>query len=201
MKNLKKALSMVLASAMLFGMMVVGTGAAHTDVTAEHNKEAIEVVSTVGIMGANEEFNPDAKITRNEMAVVMVNMLGLDAKEFAGASTFTDGDNKHWAAREIAIVQDLGWIEGYPNNTFKPDDTLTRAEMVTMINRVLQRVPEHKTDLLPDMVQWPDNMDPFKWYYLAIQEATNSHDYSRKENGYEYWTVLKEVRDWSELER
>ena len=76
-----------------------------------------------------------------------------------------------------------------------------RRRLNEEINRVLQRVPEHKTDLLPDMVQWPDNMDPFKWYYLAIQEATNSHDYSRKENGYEYWTVLKEVRDRSELER
>ena len=76
-----------------------------------------------------------------------------------------------------------------------------RRRLNEEINRVLQRVPEHKTDLLPDMVQWPDNMDPSKWYYLAIQEATNSHDYGRKENGYEYWTVLKEVRDWSELER
>ena len=70
-----------------------------------------------------------------------------------------------------------------------------------MINRVLQRVPAHKTDLLPDMVQWADNMDPSKWYYLAMQEATNSHDYGRKKSGYEYWTALKAVRDWSELEQ
>ena len=90
MKNLKKALSMVLASAMLFGMMVVGTGAAYADVKDEHNEEAIGVVSMVGIMGANDEFNPDAKITRNEMAVVMVNMLDLDTDDFAGASQFTD---------------------------------------------------------------------------------------------------------------
>ena len=72
---------------------------------------------------------------------------------------------------------------------------------MTLINRVLQRVPEHEDDLLDNMTTWPDNMDTSKWYYLAVQEATNSHDYGRKKNGYEYWTVLKEVRDWSELER
>ena len=72
---------------------------------------------------------------------------------------------------------------------------------MAMVNRVLQRIPEHTGDLLDDMVIWPDNMDTGKWYYLTVQEATNSHNYDRKTNGYEYWTELREVRDWTALER
>ena len=72
---------------------------------------------------------------------------------------------------------------------------------MTLVNRVLQRVPEYASDLLDNMIKWPDNMDIKKWYYLAVQEATNSHIYARKENGYEYWISLREVRDWAALER
>ena len=106
----------------------------------------------------------------------------------------------------------LGWIMGYEDNTFRPDKAITRAEAVTMINRVLCRLPEDTDDLLSgmnpqspedllkDMVTWPDNQDPSQWYYLAIQEATNSHDYERTTGIYETWTQLRETPDWSQYE-
>ena len=135
MKNLKKALSMVLASAMLFGMMVVGTGAAHSDVKAEHNVEAIAVVSAAGIMGANEEFNPDAKITRNEMAVVMVNMLGLDAEDYAGASKFTDVPA--WAADYVDACYANGIVSGVSATEFNGSANVTAAEAALMMQKAL----------------------------------------------------------------
>ncbi|MDO4542822.1 MAG: S-layer homology domain-containing protein, partial [Bacillota bacterium] len=92
-------------------------------------------------------------------------------------------------------------ILGYTDGTFRPDQLITRAEAMTMVNRVLQRVPESPSDLLSNMITWSDNMDTAKWYYLAVQEATNSHDYTRKTNGYETWTQLRDVRDWNELEK
>jgi len=70
-----------------------------------------------------------------------------------------------------------------------------------MINRVLQRIPESVDDLLPEMVTWQDNLDPAVWYYLMVQEATNSHYYERKANGYERWQALRPVRDWAALEQ
>ena len=91
--------------------------------------------------------------------------------------------------------------------TYTYDDILPILPIIhitgsaTLINRVLQRVPERKSDLLDNMITWPDNMDTSKWYYLAVQEATNSHDYNRKKNGYEYWTELRKNRDWVALER
>ena len=84
----------------------------------------------------------------------------------------------------------LGWIMGYEDNTFRPDKAITRAEAVTMINRVLQRNPQSPEDLLKDMVTWPDNQDPSQWYYLAIQEATNSHTYT-KSGTHETWKKLR----------
>ena len=72
---------------------------------------------------------------------------------------------------------------------------------MTLVNRVLQRIPESTADLIPDMIVWPDNMDTSAWYYLAVQEATNSHDYVRKENGYESWVMLLPVRDWTVFEK
>lgn len=160
---------------------------------------AVSTLSAMGIINGYDDgnFYPNASITRAQFATIAARF---DAAGNTTGATFSDIYD-HWAQREINVAYNNGWILGYSDGTFRPNQNITRAEAITMINRVLQRVPEHKTDLLPDMVQWPDNMDPSKWYYLAIQEATNSHDYGRKENGYEYWTVLKEVRDWSELER
>ena len=147
---------------------------------------------------ADGNFYPNATITRAQFAAIAARF---DAAGNTTGAVFRDIYN-HWAQREINMAYNNDWILGYSDGTFRPNQNITRAEAVTLINRVLQRVPETPEDLLEEMVQWPDNMDPAKWYYLAIQEATNSHDYSRKEkNGCEHWTELKEVRDWAELER
>jgi nucleotide-binding universal stress UspA family protein len=102
--------------------------------------------------------------------------------------------------RAIIIAANNGWVEGY-NGLFRPDDYITRAEAMTLVNRVLHRLPETEHDLLEYMVIWPDNMDVNAWYYLAVQEATNSHDYNRKPNPvFETWTEFMEPYDWSLLE-
>ena len=134
MKNLKKALSLVLASAMLIGMMVVGTGAAHSDVKAEHNEVAIAVVSAAGIMGAGSEFNPDGEITRGEMAVIMTNMLGLDTKEFQGASNFADAG---WAADYIDACYANGVMAGISATQFGTNVKLTTAQAALMMLKAL----------------------------------------------------------------
>lgn len=89
-----------------------------------------------------------------------------------------------------------GWVNGYSDGTFKPDRNITRAEAMALINRMLNRAPETLNDLLPGMNRWADNMDTTEWYYLDVQEATNSHDYERKSNGCETWTKLTKVPDW-----
>ena len=93
----------------------------------------------------------------------------------------------------------LGWIDGYPDDTFRPDQPITRAEAMTLINRVLQRLPETEQDLLDVMTVWPDN-SAYDWYYLAVQEATNSHEYRHKGQIYEYWIRLTADPDWERYE-
>jgi len=84
-----------------------------------------------------------------------------------------------------------GWVEGQPDGSFAPDRSISRAEAMTLVNRVLGRLPEDESDLLPGMRTWPDNTDPNLWYYLPVQEATNGHDFNRKNDGvYEYWTKI-----------
>lgn len=134
MKNLKKALSLVLASAMLFGMMVVGTGAAYADVKAEHNEEAIAVVAAAGIMGAGDSFNPDGEITRGEMAVIMVNMLDLDVADFKGASNFTDAG---WAADYIDACYANGIMAGVSATEFGTTVKVTTAQAALMMLKAL----------------------------------------------------------------
>ena len=160
---------------------------------------AVSTLSAMGIINgyADGNFYPNASITRAQFAAIAARF---DAVGNTTGAVFSDIYG-HWAQREINVAYNNGWILGYSDGTFRPNRNISRAEAITLINRVLQRVPERKDDLLAEMVQWPDNMDPAAWYYLAIQEATNSHDYGRKKNGYEYWTALKEVRDWAELER
>ena len=134
MKNLKKALSLVLASAMLVGMMVVGTGAVHSDVKDEHNVEAIAVVSALEIMGAGETFNPDGEITRGEMAVIMTKMLALDTKEFKGASNFVDAG---WAADYIDACYANGIMAGVSATEFGTNIKLTTAQAALMMLKAL----------------------------------------------------------------
>ena len=122
-----------------------------------------------------------------------------DDSEYEIVDNFTDVSN-HWAEAEIHEAAAHGWIRGYNDGTFKPDQFITRAEAMTMINRVLNRVPETADDLLDDMVKWPDNSDKSAWYYLAVQEATNSHNYDMKNHIYEKWTKIKEAKDWTKYE-
>lgn len=144
-------------------------------------------------------FDPDAPITRAEFATIAVRFFG---GTYEGEDIFPDIAG-HWANQYINRAAVLGIIEGRGDGTFDPDANITRAEAMTIVNRTLGRAPstEH---MLPDMITWPDNMDTSTWYYAAVQEATNSHDFELIEvNGtqVESWTVLQPVRDWAALER
>ena len=120
---------------------------------------------------AGAAFRPNEAITRAELAA----MLAQFADTRSARSTFNDVSARHWAADEIAVCAELGWINGYPDGTFRPDQTVTRAEMMAMINRALGRSPKSASDLPSGMKTWSDNADTGKWYYLDVQEATNSH--------------------------
>ena len=162
---------------------------------------AISTLSSMGIVKGNPDgtFDPDAPITRAEFAAIAARF---DDKNTNNTSNFSDIAS-HWAKDEIGVAANKGWINGYPDSTFRPDQYITRAEAMTLVNRVLNRLPEKSEDLLDDMIKWPDNADASVWYYLAVQEATNSHDYSDKSDAdkYEKWTKLRENRDWTELEK
>jgi len=159
-------------------------------------------ISTMAAMGIVEgypdgTFRPDDFITRAEFAAIAARF------ELEGnpEGNFFNDIGDHWAEELINIAANNGWVDGYPDGSFCPDKDITRAEAMTMVNRILHRIPEFDTDLLNGMTEWPDNMDKKMWYYLAVQEATNSHDYKRKENPiYETWVDLRENRDWTELE-
>ena len=157
-----------------------------------HNK-AISTMAKLGaVKGRNAEaFDPDAPITRAEFATICARF---DKTQISTSSNFTDISG-HWAEKYIERAAALGWIAGYSDGTFRPSNYITRAEAMTMINRVLCRMPETESNLLPAMITWPDNQ-PGTWYYLAVQEATNSHDYDRKDAIHEKWTALTEAPDW-----
>lgn len=137
-------------------------------------------------------FAPQAPITRAEFAAICARFDSGRAEENSG---FTDISG-HWAEKEIERAATLGWVSGYTDGSFHPDAPITRAEAMTLINRVLCRMPETKADLLDSMTKWPDNQ-PGAWYYLAVQEATNSHTYEQKDSKYETWTALTAEPDWS----
>lgn len=143
----------------------------------------------------NNNFDPNAYITRAEFAAIAARF---DSEGYSGENLFTDIDG-HWAANQINRAAEKGWISGYPDGTFGPDRYITRAEAVTMINRVLNRLPESADALHEDMNVFPDNMDTTVWYYLAIQEATSSHEYEKDKDGvYETWTDVLPDRDWAQ---
>ena len=160
----------------------------------------VATLSAMNIIKGYEDgtFQPNGNITRAEFAAIAARF---DPDGDTTPANFTDVAG-HWAAKEISIAANHGWINGYEDGSFRPNQYITRAEAVTLINRVLNRLPETKDDLLPEMKTWVDNMDETAWYYLAIQEATNSH-YNKNKEGtkYETWTELRENRDWSELEK
>ena len=142
-------------------------------------------------------FRPDAPVTRAEFAAIAARF---DEKSARTTASFRDIYG-HWAERYISRSAELGWIRGYTDNTFRPDQSITRAEAMALINRVLNRNPESKDDLLRSMNIFNDNLDTAKWYYLDVQEAANSHDFIRKANGYEMWKKLRADPDWKALER
>ena len=157
-----------------------------------HNK-AISTMAKLGIVKGRraDSFDPDASITRAEFAAICARF---NTKPVENNGSFSDISG-HWAENEIERAAAFGWISGYPDGTFHPDARITRAEAMTMINRVLCRMPQSESDLLDSMVTWPDNK-PSDWHYLAVQEATNSHDFDRQGEVGESWTKLTSVPDW-----
>ena len=159
----------------------------------------ISTMSALGIITGYPDgtFKPNKPITRAEFAAIAARF---DETQSGKSATFSDVIG-HWAAKEIGIAYYNDWIKGYPDGTFKPDQNITRAEAMTLINRVLERKPESPADLLTNMNKWTDNMDTSKWYYLDVQEATNSHGYTRKTFNYELWRQMIPDPDWSRYER
>ena len=161
---------------------------------------AVSTLRSMGIITGYPDgtFRPNAAITRAEFAAIAARF---DNDGDKTAAKFSDIAT-HWAKDEISIAYNNGWITGYPDGTFGPQRDITRAETMTLVNRVLNRQPETEDDLLPNMTVWTDNANPKAWYYLAVQEATNSHYYKFKTNSkYEQWTALRETRDWKALEQ
>ena len=157
-----------------------------------HNK-SISTMANIGILKGRtaDTFVPNAPITRAEFAAICSRF---DQSNVEIKSDFNDISG-HWAEKEIRRAASLGWIKGYTDGSFKPDQNITRAEAASMINRMLHRLPETVEDLLDGMIQWPDNQ-PSDWYYINMQEATNSHDFKQKGEIHEHWTKLTENPDW-----
>ena len=157
-----------------------------------YNK-SISTMAKIGIVKGRtaNAFAPNAPITRAEFAAICSRF---DRSNVEIKSDFNDISG-HWAENEIRCAASLGWIQGYTDGSFKPDQNITRAEAASMINRMLHRLPETVDDLLDGMIQWQDNQ-PSDWYYINMQEATNSHDFKQKGEINEYWTKLTENPNW-----
>ena len=173
------------------------TSNTYTDVTNDYwANTAISTMTGLGIVQGRSAttFDPKAPITRAQFAAICARF---DTGVSSGSRTFSDISG-HWAEKYIERAAELGWIQGFADGTFRPDTYITRAQAMTMINRVLNRTPEDEEDLLEGMKVWPD-CNPSDWFYLAVQEATNSHDY--KDRGGEVWTKLTRDPDWTRYER
>ena len=174
------------------------TSNTYTDVADDYWANiAISTMTGLGIVQGRSTttFDPKAPITRAQFAAICARF---DTGKSNGEQTFSDIQG-HWAEKYIQRAAELGWIKGFEDGTFRPDTYITRAQAMTMINRVLNRIPEDESDLLPGMNVWPD-CNPGDWFYLAIQEATNSHDYRHKAGSYETWTGLNADPDWTRYE-
>ena len=170
-----------------------------TDVNeGEWYNTAISTLVKLGIVNGRtpDAFEPNAPITRAEFATICARF---DDSDYSITDTFTD-ISTHWAVSYIRESAARGWIKGYEDNTFRPDRLITRAETMTLINRVLNRAPETTADLYAGMITWSDNVES-AWYYLAVQEATNSHTYTKKNNVYEKWTGIEKATDWTQYEK
>lgn len=169
--------------------------------TGQWYNNAVSTMTRAGIVNGYPDgtFRPNAPITRAEMAKI----IALFAKLDKSTDRFPDAAG-HWAEAYIRLAAGNGWIEGYPDGTFRPNQSITRAETVTMIDRVLERVPKDESRLLPHsaMLTFPD-CRPGQWFYIAVQEAANSHIYERaasEQHGDEQWKELRDNRDWTRLE-
>ena len=153
----------------------------------------VATLEKMGIISGRTKttFDPNGELTRAEFAVICARF---DTGKTDGYSNFTDIAG-HWAEKDIKRAAALGWVQGTPDGRFLPDEKITRAEAMTLINRVLCRIPESESDLMKDMIVWPDNT-PDKWYYLPVQEATNSHTWKAKDDAHETWTGKAEDPDW-----
>ena len=174
------------------------TSNTYTDVPDGHwANTAISTMTGLDIVRGYDAaaFGPGDPITRAQFAAICARF---DTGKSNGSRTFSDIEG-HWAKAYIERAAELGWISGFQDGTFRPDAYITRAQAVTMINRMLNRLPEDPSDLLPGMNVWPD-CGPGDWFYLAIQEATNSHDYRHKAGSYETWTGLNADPDWPRYE-
>ena len=174
------------------------TSNTYTDVADDYwANTAISTMTGLGIVQGRSTttFDPKAPITRAQFAAICARF---DTGKSNGEQTFTDIKG-HWAEKYIQRAAELGWIKGFEDGAFRPDTYITRAQAMTMINRVLNRIPEDESDLLPGMNVWPD-CNPGDWFYLAVQEATNSHDFEHKAGNYETWTKLMKNPDWTRYE-
>ncbi|MFR8430282.1 S-layer homology domain-containing protein [Evtepia sp.] len=174
----------------------------YTDVPADAwYNNAVSTLSNAGIIDGYEDgtFKPDGNITRAEFATIAVRFF---EATYDGGDLFSDIAG-HWAQDYINEAANAGIVDGYPDGTFRPQQYITRAEAMTMVNRTIDRHPD-ADHLLEDMITWPDNPET-AWYYEQVQEATNSHEYTMntddEQNPYEIWTELLPNRDWSELEK
>ncbi len=161
---------------------------------------AVSTMAKLGIVNGREEdkFVPDDFITRAEFTAICARF---DDAEIAYTGKLTDID-EHWAEEYIKRASSYGWIEGYNDDTFRPDNFITRAEAMTLINRVLNRILKNADALLHEsMIKWSDNLDVSAWYYTAVQEATHSTEYNRPNSLYKEWTEIIENRDWSEYQK
>ena len=163
---------------------------------------AVSTLSKAGIISGYPDgsFRPNGSITRAEFATIAVRFFDV---QYDGAHLFPDIDG-HWAQDYIDQAGSAGLVNGYPDGTFGPDRSITRAEAVTLVNRTLDRHPD-PAHFLKDMLVWPDNMDTTAWYYADMQEATNSHQYEMKTDSdktkYEVWTKMLPIRDWEAFEK
>lgn len=174
------------------------TSNTYTDVADDYwANTAISTMTGLGIVQGRSTttFDPKAPITRAQFAAICARF---DTGKSNGEQTFSDIQG-HWAEKYIERAAELGWIKGFEDGSFRPDTYITRAQAMTMINRVLNRIPEDESDLLPGMNVWPD-CNPGDWFYLAVQEATNSHDFEHKAGNYEIWTELTKNPDWTRYE-
>lgn len=162
-----------------------------------YNK-AVSTMENAGIVSGYEDgsFKPDMPIKRGEFAVIAAMF---DSGKYEGEDKFTDISD-HWSKEFVNRAAERGWISGYEDHTFKPEQYITRAEAMTLINNVLGRHVKAE-DLHEDMIHWPDNSDADIWYYTAVQEATNSHEYEDIDDDFERWTKIIETKDWRTIEK